>query len=120
MKQAITITLTILASAAMLTACSMAGGPSDEELIAEVLAKWAEAGVAQIDAADWWDGTAGVIEASSGNTTYDAADSLMGSAFKAEYYVELDGEITNGRLTGVTDPWEGITWDATTLGWIKA
>ena len=47
MKQAITITLTILASAAMLTACSMAGGPSDEEMIAEVLAKWAEAGVAQ-------------------------------------------------------------------------
>ncbi len=84
-----------------------------------IAACMAEAGASELDAAATdWDGSSGVIEATNGSVTYDAADSLMGAQFKALYDVDVTGEITNGSLP-TTGGWSGIQWNTSINGWEK-
>ena len=83
-----------------------------------IAACMAEAGDTTIDGTTFpisWTGTANVIKCG----TYDAADSLMGSAFKATYSVAQNGEITNGVVLA-TGGWSGVAWSTAVNGWVKS
>jgi prepilin-type N-terminal cleavage/methylation domain-containing protein len=85
-----------------------------------IVACMAEAGASELDAAAAdWDGSSGVIEATSGSVTYDAADSLLGATFKALYDVNIDGEIYNASLP-TTGGWSGVAWDTDINGWVAS
>ena len=77
-----------------------------------VAACMADAGVSQlnISAAAWWGGEQDVIYTVAGSplVTYDAADYVHG-VFEGEYYVELNGDITDGHAL---DWGSGIVWGA--------
>ena len=72
-----------------------------------IIACMADAETAQLDAAaSAWDGSAGGVEATSANVTYDAASYLYGT-FRATYDVAQDGSIGAGSPV---DWGDGITW----------
>jgi len=72
-----------------------------------IIACMADAETAQLDAAaTGWDGSAGAVEATSANVTYDAASYLYGT-FRATYDVTIEGAIVSGAAV---DWGDGITW----------
>ena len=80
-----------------------------------IVACMADAGASSLSSSGDWDGSAGVVTATDGTNTYDAADYIYGK-FKATYTVTANGEITNGVVLS-SGGWSGIVWDNTTSNW---
>jgi len=120
----VVVILGVLAAVATLAVTKFIGSGNVEAANTElhqaqtaIAAAMADAGVGTVDAtAAAWDGTAGVVEATSTAAvpvTYDAADYLMGRAFKATYQVDINGNI----VAGTNVSWSKVTWSGN--GWIK-
>lgn len=78
----------------------------------------ADAGVTSLDCADntLWDGSSGVVTATGGGTTYDAADYLDNGKFLAVYQLNKNGDIVGGSLAGSL--WgRFIEWDDVNNCW---
>jgi hypothetical protein len=77
----------------------------------------ADAGVTSLDCADntLWDGSSGVVTATNGDTTYDAADYLADGKFVAVYQVMKNGDIVDGSFAG--SRWRFLQWDDVNNCW---